>query len=233
MTIRFACPSCGSHLSAAEHHAGKKGSCKKCGSQFIIPSAALPPEPPRASDSVPDSVPPDVPPLPVEPNGGHQVPAEEIGACTMDADADVKSATRSEEKTHNANGRNESIFYISPTLWPTVRTWFMGLTTAQHMVMWTVIIIILSMCLFPPWLAVVNKKTRALDLEYQPSYRTINVSMGYAFVFDTPGLSLNQVDKYDVEINKFRLFVQQMVVLIAGAGPFFLLRKKESDPARP
>jgi len=233
MTIRFACPSCGSHLSADEHHAGKKGSCKKCGSQFIIPPAALPPEPPRASDSVPDSVPPKVLPLPVEPNGGHQAPVEEVGACAQGADADAKDATMSEGNPQKANKRNEPIFYISPTLWPTIRTWFMGLTRAQHMVMWTVLVIILSMCLFPPWLAVVNKKTRALELEYPPSYRSINVSMGYAFVFDTPGLSWDQVQKYDVEINRFRLFVQQMVVLIAGAGPFFLLRKKEPDPERP
>lgn len=35
--IRFACPSCDSSYSAAEEHAGKRTTCKKCGTKFLIP----------------------------------------------------------------------------------------------------------------------------------------------------------------------------------------------------
>lgn len=35
--IRFACPSCDATYSAAEEHAGKRTTCKKCGTKFLIP----------------------------------------------------------------------------------------------------------------------------------------------------------------------------------------------------
>gem|GEM_PF-2377030 len=50
--IRFACPGCSSVYSAAEEHAGKRTTCKKCGAKFLIPNS---------SDAEPASVPPPSP----------------------------------------------------------------------------------------------------------------------------------------------------------------------------
>ena len=42
--IRFACPSCDSSYSAAEEHGGKRTTCKKCGTKFLIPDGTDPPD---------------------------------------------------------------------------------------------------------------------------------------------------------------------------------------------
>jgi DNA-directed RNA polymerase subunit RPC12/RpoP len=41
--IRFACPTCGKHLKAADRGAGMKVSCTRCGQRLQIPAAAAPP----------------------------------------------------------------------------------------------------------------------------------------------------------------------------------------------
>ena len=43
--IRFACPQCSTDYSAAEEHAGKRTTCKKCGTKFLIPAADAEPLP--------------------------------------------------------------------------------------------------------------------------------------------------------------------------------------------
>ncbi|MFN4259752.1 MAG: hypothetical protein ACK4RK_10670 [Gemmataceae bacterium] len=50
MTISFSCPGCNKVYNVADNLAGRKGSCKKCGTMFVIPQIAAPPSPP-ASDS--------------------------------------------------------------------------------------------------------------------------------------------------------------------------------------
>ncbi|MGN6132993.1 MAG: M48 family metallopeptidase, partial [Aureliella sp.] len=50
MAIRFECSGCGVKLSAREDWAGKTGKCRKCGTAFVVPSAA--PTPTSKTDSV-------------------------------------------------------------------------------------------------------------------------------------------------------------------------------------
>ena len=58
--IRFACPDCSNAYSSAEEHAGKRTTCKKCGSKFLIPgeAAASVPVPPPLPYSIEASAPP-------------------------------------------------------------------------------------------------------------------------------------------------------------------------------
>jgi biopolymer transport protein ExbD len=42
MTVRFPCPSCGKSLRADSSEAGRKGSCRACGSTFVVPATSAP-----------------------------------------------------------------------------------------------------------------------------------------------------------------------------------------------
>ncbi len=37
MLVRFPCPNCGKWLKADSAEAGRKGSCRACGSKFVVP----------------------------------------------------------------------------------------------------------------------------------------------------------------------------------------------------
>jgi biopolymer transport protein ExbD len=52
MTVRFPCPNCGKSLRADSSEAGRKGSCRACGSTFVVP-ATSPVTPPAAEPTAP------------------------------------------------------------------------------------------------------------------------------------------------------------------------------------
>ena len=65
--IRFTCPECRTTYSAAEEHAGKRTTCKKCGAKFLIPDGSEPD--PASPPALPyeveaSSFPPPPPPVP-------------------------------------------------------------------------------------------------------------------------------------------------------------------------
>lgn len=60
--IRFACPNCGTTYSAAEEHAGKRTTCKKCAEKFLIPAPDDGAELPYEVET--STLPPPPPPVP-------------------------------------------------------------------------------------------------------------------------------------------------------------------------
>jgi ubiquitin-protein ligase len=56
--IEFACNHCGKRYSMATEFAGRKGTCKQCGANLIVPMAEVPiPPPPKASQKIVIEVP--------------------------------------------------------------------------------------------------------------------------------------------------------------------------------
>jgi DNA-directed RNA polymerase subunit M/transcription elongation factor TFIIS len=77
--IRFVCPQCSTPYSAADEHAGKRTTCKKCGAKFHIPHAGAEsaPVPPSLPYSVEVSAPPSAPLPEREPSLSPTPPAPE------------------------------------------------------------------------------------------------------------------------------------------------------------
>ena len=90
--IRFACPKCGKRYHIDDSHAGKKGRCSQCGTEFRVPEAGNVPEdaPTPVLDQPPSPPTPPQAPTPPGPVGPSSTKIDFACRCGRQMQADAK-----------------------------------------------------------------------------------------------------------------------------------------------
>ena len=87
------------------------------------------------------------------------------------------------------------------------------------------ILIVLGMCLFPPW----NRTEYISNHRYPQTVKQQPLPSEYAFIISPPESNSDEDDIIHAKIDIGRLAVQCMIVLIIGGGLIFFCPKERID----